>query len=263
LEKTSDDSESNPLSLSQQAYVIARSLSEIINVLAILMGGMAFYFFVGIFVEDPLSVLLIVLIVFSPFLIFMLIKSRQFSRELNIWNEQYLQNSYILIFDTTTPKGNSTGERVLNLTRLIFPQLRRDYINYYYVSNFVRFFLKKIFAKSWDKILSESLNYRINQELSLDVALKTLEGYFIVKDFKDHIVTTEDLAYLLDVVSRKFRKKNLRPNIFRIIVVAKEFDRLFYDRKSLEQIMKKMVRKNSKTDLIIEEQKGYSVLWIS
>ena len=72
----------------------------------------------------------------SPFLIWLLIKSHSFYRELKVWNDQYLQNAYVLVFDTTVPKGNSTAEKVLSLTSLIFPQLRADYIDYYYVTNF-------------------------------------------------------------------------------------------------------------------------------
>ena len=252
-----------PLSLSQQAYVLAGSLKEVINALAAVFVFLIVYFLFGILIEDPLSILLIVMILLSPFLIFMLIKSRRYYRELNNWKEQYLQNSYILIFDTTVPRGDSTGERILNIAKLIFPQLRRDYVNYYYVFNLVRFLHKKIFAKQWHKIFQSSQNYTINQNYSVDIALKTLEGYFIVKDFKDHIVTLQDLEYLLNITSHKFRNKRLRSNIFRIIVVARDYDQSFLMRVSLEQIMKRLAKKNLKVDLIVEEQKGYSVLWIS
>ena len=47
---------------------------------------------------------------------------------------------YTLIFDTTIPKGNTTGEKVLSLASLIFPQLRADYFDYYYVANFAKAF---------------------------------------------------------------------------------------------------------------------------
>jgi hypothetical protein len=252
-----------PLSLSQQAYVLASSLRGIIDSLALLFVALIIYFLFGILVEDPLGVLLIIMVIYAPFLAFMLIRSRRFYRELNTWNEQYLQNSYILVFDTTIPQGNSTGEKILNLARLIFPQLRTDYFDYYYVSNFVRFLLKKISAKSWDNILQSSQNYRIDQSYSVDVALKTLEGYFIVKDFKDHVVTVNDLEYLLKITRHKFRNWRLQSNIFRIIVVARDYDQSFLNRESLEQIMKRLVRANLKVDLLVEEQKGYSVLWIT
>jgi hypothetical protein len=97
----------------------------------------------------------------------------------------------------------------------------------------------------------------------VDVALKTLEGYFIVKDFKDHIVTQEDLEYLLKTARHKFRNKRLQPNIFRIIVVAKDYEESFLKRESLEQIMNRLVGTKLKVDLIVEEEKGYSVLWIT
>jgi hypothetical protein len=252
-----------PLSLSQQAYVLASSLREIINSLAIFCVILIAYFVLGILSENPLAALLIVLILFAPFLAFMLIRSRRFYKELNTWKEQYLQNSYTLIFDTTIPQGSFTGERIMSLARLIFPQLRTDYFNYYYVFNFVRFLLKKAFAKPWDTTFQASQNYRIDENYSVDVALNTLEGYFIVKDFKDHVVTMNDLEYLLKIARHKFRNRRLQPNIFRIIVVAKNYEESFLNRESLEQIMKRLASTKLRVDLIMEEEKGYSVLWIT
>ncbi|MGB7661758.1 MAG: hypothetical protein WBL67_03395 [Nitrososphaeraceae archaeon] len=98
------------------------------------------YFSLGILVDDPLFFLIASLIIILPFLIFMIFRSKRFYDELNTWNEEYLQSSYTLIFDTTIPKGNTTGEKVLSLASLIFPQLRADYFDYYYVANFAKAF---------------------------------------------------------------------------------------------------------------------------
>ena len=53
-------------------------------------------------------------------------------KKLQEWDEDYLESAYILIFDTTIPKGDSTGEKVFNLAKL-FPELRADlYISAFY-----------------------------------------------------------------------------------------------------------------------------------
>lgn len=55
------------------------------------------------------------------------------------------------------------------------------------------------------KNISESLNYTIDSYV-LDVAYKTDEGYFIVKDLKDQTVTPEDLRQLTRIVKEKFTR---------------------------------------------------------
>ena len=192
----------------------------------------------------------------------MIVRSKRFYNELNTWNEEYLQSSYTLIFDTTVPKGNTTGEKVLSLASLIFPQLRADYFDYYYVANFAKAFFKRKFIKSWKDKIQASLNYRIGQEYYLDVALKTLEGYFIVKDFGDSILSVENLKELIKIISREFRNKHRQLDVFRVIVVAKDYDQPFLNRESLEQIMKGELSKID-IDLIVQEQVGYTVLWVS
>lgn len=193
----------------------------------------------------------------------MIFRSKRFYDELNTWNEEYLQSSYTLIFDTTIPKGNTTGEKVLSLASLIFPQLRADYFDYYYVANFAKAFFKRKFTKSWKDKIEASLNYRVGQEYYLDVALRTLEGYFIVKSFGDSVVTVDNLKELIMTISNKFRNKYGRLDVFRVIVVARDYDQPFLNRESLEQMMKGELKSKFDIDLIVEEQVGYTVLWIS
>ncbi|MGC1134804.1 MAG: hypothetical protein WA941_18395 [Nitrososphaeraceae archaeon] len=252
----------SPLSLPQQAYVLANSLRSIIRNLTIFFVGIIAYFSLGIILNDPLFWLVASIILLSPFLIAMIIKSRRIYGELNTWNKEYLQSSYTLIFDTTIPKGNTTGEKVLNLASLIFPQLRADYIDYYYTSNFLKSLFKRKSARAWKEKLYSSLNYRVGQEYNLDVALKTLEGYFIVKDFGDSILSVENLKELIEIVGNKFRDKYRQLDVFRIIVVAKEYDQPFLNRESLEQMMRGELGKMD-IDLVVQEQVGYTVLWIS
>ncbi len=115
---------------------------------------------------------------------------------------------------------------------------------------------KKITKNAIQGNISESLNYTIDSYV-LDVAYKTDEGYFIVKDFKDQIVAPEDLRQLTRIVKEKFTR------IFRVICVAKAYDESFLNKVTLEKQMTKELKANFKIDLILEEKVGYSVLWIS
>ena len=115
---------------------------------------------------------------------------------------------------------------------------------------------ERITRNTTHRDISESLNYAIDSYV-LDVAYKTDEGYFIVKDFKDKIVTPEDLRLLTRIMKDKFAR------VFRVICVGKAYDESFLNRATLEKEMTKDMKANFKIDLILEEKVGYSVLWIS
>lgn len=251
------------LSLSQQAYVLTTSLRHITYTLTILLIVAIGYFGLGIITAEPLLILVIVIVIISPFLIYLLFKSRFFYRELKIWNKEYLDSSYTLIFSTTVPKGNTTGEKIIYLASFIFPQLRSDYVDYYYVSNFAKRFLKRRFKREWKKIVNGSLNVRVDKEYYVDVALETLEGFFIVKDFGDKPVTIQDLKHLITLISGKFKNNYLQMNIFRLIVVARDYDQPSLSRDSLEQIISTELKANFNVDLIVQEEVGYTVMWVS
>ena len=260
------------LSLSQRAYVIVKSLRGASRWLLRLVIGILFLNILALIfwlnatsiaTQNLVFVSIVISIAISAYVFgWFVIKAPHAYRKLQEWDEDYLESAYILIFDTTIPKGSSTGEKVFNLAKLVFPELRSDL----YISpldkptfpSFVKALLskKKITKNAIQGNISESLNYTIDSYV-LDVAYKTDEGYFIVKDFKDQIVAPEDLRQLTRIVKEKFTR------IFRVICVAKAYDESFLNKVTLEKQMTKELKANFKIDLILEEKVGYSVLWIS
>jgi hypothetical protein len=256
-------------SFSQRAYLIAESLRAttsilfglyIIVILSISLGIANAY-------SNPQDVrffkfwLPYIIIVFSPVIAWYFIRSRRYFQRLKEWKDDYLEQAYILVFDTTVPKGNTSGEKILNLARAVFPELRSDYSDFLpSYTDYIRLYFKKKFGKRQDQIISKSLNYTIGS-YSVDLALKTEKGYFIVKDFKDKIVTLEDLMQLVQIIRGKFRDKYRRTYVFRVICVAKEYDQSF--KESMVQQMSEELSSNIKLDLLVQEKIGYSVLWVS
>jgi hypothetical protein len=116
------------------------------------------------------------------------------------WDKEYLYRMYLVIFETCVPHGETSGERVLHLARSVFPQLRYDYPN---VSPSLLTKIKRILKKKANKtdqeIIQESSNYLVGSYL-LDLALKTSDGYFVVKDFGEHIATFEDIKQLIGIL---------------------------------------------------------------
>ncbi|MFZ0510309.1 MAG: hypothetical protein WAM14_01775, partial [Candidatus Nitrosopolaris sp.] len=198
--------------ISQRAYVIAKSLSELkasalglLVLLLVILSGVTLNAYVPpIDIPTAKHAALFGTIVTSVGLVWYYIKGRQLDKNFNGWKQDYSEQTYILVFDTTVPQGDTTAERILSLARAIFPELRSNYI-----PPGIRDRIKLQFRRKLEKpqhiIVSESMNYKVGPEYSVDLALRTPDGYFIVKDFKDKVVTPEDLRHLAKILGHKFR----------------------------------------------------------
>ena len=266
-----DENKDQP-QLSQSAYILIGSFSTFSRSL-LLAFGMALVIIIiaaGVFHsigEDSLTTIFLYFFFFllAYFLLYYL-KSRKFSKHLKIWKKNYFDQIYTIIFNTTIPKGNNEIEKILFLSRYIFPELSYDFIKYSsdYIDN-LRYYLKSKFSdvkKIEEKRILKAMNYKVNRN-TFDLALKTDRGYFIIKNFDDKIVNINDIAHLAEKTKSKFKNIYQRTNILRILIVAKNYDEPFLERASLEEIMIQKIKPKLKIDLIVKENIGYSVLWIS
>lgn len=149
---------------------------------------------------------------------------------------QFIRQSYLVNFETSVPEGETKVEKILNEAINVFPTL------------------KDIQRKAKEK--KTKIPYKINQKINGDVIdgiVSTKKGDFIVK-FYDKTVTESDLEHLVTILSKS------RDKIFRVLVVAKDYDETLQSNK-LVDIMDKLP-KYYKLDLIFEEEAGYSMLWI-
>jgi hypothetical protein len=259
------------LSLPQRAYLIADSLNEGARFLAIMFGGLTLYILIGLyffFFENDSEALvfftILFYVIFTPFIIWKLVKMRNFNKQLEEWKEDYVVDMCSLIFNTTIPKGKTTGEKILSLASMVFPQMRKDYIKYSLsVRLHIKYYLTKFRKFNGGHIPSMSLNYLAKPDYDLDVVFRTLEGYLVIKGFRDRVVTVDDLNYLIEIIASNFKAKFSRgTGVFAVICVAKEYDEPFLNRRSLEKIMTEDLKTDFGIDLIVEEDIGYSVLWI-
>lgn len=221
----------------------------------------------NIFTEGSL---IIIIFIASYVVGWFIIKAKHEYSRIREWNEDYLHSSYTLIFDTSVPNGNTTGEKVLSLAKLVFPELREDLaISIWDEPNsyaFVSALIKRLFGRNVKSTFGGNTLYEKDFAIDsyvLDLVLKTKIGYFIVKDFGNKVVTIEDLQQLLTICNNKLRGKTRAKNIFRIISVAENYDDNFLDRESLEKLMAEKLQPNFKIDLLHKETNGYSVLWVS
>jgi hypothetical protein len=259
---------------SQRSYLIGNVLKRTGDILFIFLFFLVGIAIVSLFIEGA-TLAGIEIIFLSPFIFWLYYKLRSVNKELKIWTQEYMNNSYVIIFNTTIPKGNSTEEKIIDLAKQVFPELHEQYSKFYSIDKIgsiaLRIFLKKLLGKKTVRIGTDNVNSKVGKEkYDIDLAIKTLEGYFIVKDFNENILTVDELKNYIKVLDNKINTQKILQNtklidskIFRLIFVAKHYDQQFLERESLERIMTDEINVNFKVDLIMEEEDkvGYTVLW--
>jgi hypothetical protein len=257
------------MSLAQESYIASESLRitsrKLFVVFAILIAYSIFglvFLYAGAydFVKFWLTFTMVVI---SAYVVYYYFKARGFYQIQKDWVRDFVESQYILIINTSMPSGSTTAEKIFNLCRLVFPELIEDYARYtVYWKDQLRAYFRKLRGRKMIDY-AKGANYQVTPSYALDVALKTINGYFIIKDFKEKTITIDELKQLKDVINgRKFRGQYYRLNVFRVICVGKNYDNSFIESKSLEQNIKNLDF-NFKIDLLLEEGIGFSILWTS
>jgi hypothetical protein len=218
---------------------------------------------------------ILIVVSFVIILIFIFLRRKHRREAIKLQNE-YIRKSYFLTIQTQEPEGTTTLEKFMDLATNIFPLLKKA---------------KKRSGgeKDWWKKDTESM-----KEIKYDIATKTSDGWFLVKNF-EKTITFEDVKtlYMKDDSSHVDRKKS----IDRIVCIGKKYDKSFFtddfDQKMTLLLMKtaRLIDNDEKTDkffenliktgkikreqerrlddpdrvrmdLIIESENGFSILWL-
>ena len=244
---------------SQRSYLIGNVLKRTSDILFIILFFLVGIAIVSLFIEGA-TLAGIEIIFLSPFIFWLYYKMRAVNKELKIWTQEYMNNSYVIIFNTTIPKGNSTEEKIIDLAKQVFPELHEQYSKFYTIDKIgsiaLRIFLKKLLGKKTVRIVTDNVNSKVGKEkYHINLAIKTLEGYFIVKDLNENILTVDELKNFIKVLDNKINTQKILQNtklidskIFRLIFVSKHYDQQFLERESLERIMTKDTKVNFKVE---------------
>jgi len=191
-------------------------------------------------------------VIFGFFLIWTLWKGKKLRNEMDEWEEAYLDQHYVLTFETNKPKGESNGEKIFNMAQAVFPELRMK-------GAVLEKVQEKIVGK--DGYEFDCYGYTNEDEPRL----------FVAKHFGKNKVTLEKLQEFCDKAKKglpasslkdKLKKLNEIGNpIFRIICVSEVYDEKFMNDKSLQKVMDEL-NFDDPMDLILEKDENYSVLWV-
>jgi hypothetical protein len=214
------------------------------------------------------KILIIIVITFAGLMlsaIYFFFHVRKKIKNLERWDTNNVKQSYFIVFQTTIPVGDTMGEKIFHLAKHVYPELRSDIplsdpsvierIEWY-LQRFISY-LSRRKRDSEQEMLSKALNYRIDSYI-LDLVLKTKHGgVFIVKYFGNKTVRFNDLNELIKIVKKKFGTKMwTESRSFRVICVAREYD------SEILPKLKDLVTTENKIDLLVEEENGFSVLWV-
>ena len=270
----SKDKNKDNSNLSQDAYTLINSFSKLSSELlfffawaVLILFTITFYLYSHGDHSLLFFIILLTALLSIPIYIQFYFRSRKISKGLKIWNKIYFDQNYTIIFNTTIPKGKNEVENVLDLSKYIFPELKQ-YIYLDYSPSFIDKLTYFLFTTLTDpkridkKRITKAMNCNVNGYL-FDFAFKTNHGYFIIKNFYDKVVTVDDILQLIQKAKDSFKNKIGHVDISRILIVAKDYEKVFLDRETLENLMMEEIKTNLKIDLIIKENLGYLVLWIS
>jgi|APSaa5957512535_1039671.scaffolds.fasta_scaffold07363_6 hypothetical protein len=176
-------------------------------------------------------------------------KGRKQQKELLEIQSHLIRRSYLMNFELVEPEiiikeGDSKLEKMMNHLSFVFPEI--DRIN--------KKRIKK--AKSVEKYASK-FKRKMHFLRNYDLGIKTSTGWYVVQ-FYENLVKFEDVE---KIVKKFTLEKTLSgAEIQRIIIVGKEFDSSF----KREQLSEKMtlLKRKIHVDIILEEEFGYSTIWI-
>jgi len=168
--------------------------------------------------------------------IWLVIRGRRIKHKIDDLMSDYIRQSYLVNFETVTPKGETKQEKFFNIALTVFPELKEKY----------------------DQKTKKGKEYKYDVDKKLgkyvfDLILDTTEGKIGVKFF-DKLTFKE-----LEKVIKKSRKY-FDDDGDRIICIAKEYEKFFEQEEFEEKIDD--IHRQFNLDLILEEDLGYSIVWI-
>ena len=184
--------------------------------------------------------------VFGFNLYWIFVRKRKTHRDLLQIHSSFIHRSYVTMFEFVRPEGETKVDKLFNHLSLVFPEVEK---------------FKKRLDKKQKKFSEreESLLYP-KTETTDTYDFITATGTFLLVIFKT-TVKWEDVEKMIKVNNRDQNVEKLfGSDIMRIIYLADEYES-FFESDDFVSKMKETKRK-FKLDLIMENNLGYSTIWI-
>jgi hypothetical protein len=184
--------------------------------------------------------------------------------ELDEWEDHFIDEDYVVTFSTTKPTGKTNGEKVFNMARDVFPELRTQDAG--------------LSPLKWAGVVENSNGYKFDVFQKFGEDTDEVDDVFVVKHFGDTVVTLKKANEAcaeakFAVKDEKVQAKVGNPlYVNRLIIIAKKYDNSIIptmsptwddlDAAELEKAMDK-IDADFAVDFMEEDGKGgFNVLWV-
>jgi len=165
----------------------------------------------------------------------------------------FIRRTYLMNFELVNSEGSSQKDKIFNHLCLVFPQV-----------NEIKKKRTKQKLTSIDqppKSIKEKFERKIRKKTfflrDYDLVLGTSTGYFVIRIINDKTITFEDVKSQVEGLQKKWFNKDI---LARFIILGKSFDKSFEEPELINQM--KTLKKKFYVDLIVEDDFGYSTIWI-
>ena len=165
----------------------------------------------------------------------------------------FIRRTYLMNFELVNSEGSSQKDKIFNHLCLVFPQV-----------NEIKKKRTKQKLTSFDqppKSIKEKFERKIRKKTfflrDYDLVLGTSTGYFVIRIINDKTITFEDVKSQVEGLQKKWFNKDI---LARFIILGKSFDKSFEEPELINQM--KTLKKKFYVDLIVEDDFGYSTIWI-
>lgn len=175
-------------------------------------------------------------------------KGRKQQKELLTIQSHLMRRSYLMNFELVEPEiiiqeGEPKLEKIMNHLSFVFPEI--DRVNKKRIK-------KTKSVEKYTKKFKRKLHFLRNY----DLGIKTSTGWYVVQ-FYENLVHFDDVE---KIVKKFSLEKSIGGEIQRVIIVGKKFDSSFEKNKIIEKMAS--LKRKIHVDIILEEEFGYSTIWI-
>lgn len=176
---------------------------------------------------------------------------RKLTKEIDEWEGQYLDESYLLTFETNVPVGDTDGEKIFNMAQDALPELKKDYIKH----------------QKWKGKVVGNNNYEFD---CFQVTHEKEPRLFVAKHFGDTKIDSKKLQELCDAVENSMKYSKLdkkfkgleEMEVLRVSCVGRNYDPKFFVDETRDEILDSLDT-DYNLDLIHEKEDGnYTILSI-
>jgi len=179
-------------------------------------------------------------------------KLKRLRSEVIQWEDAYLDQNYLLTFETNSPQGSTDGEKIFNMAQTVFPELRKSNGK----------------PEKWKGKVVTKDGYEFDCFQPTNVKKDEDKEILVVKHFGDSEITAEKIQEVCDSINKSKKDKSVQKkienasgmNIFRLIIVGRNYDnKLVKDEDYQDEVLDDLDF-DAHIDLILEKDGNYTVI---